>query len=1134
MKATTCLNSFIILLFVSICSISPAQAMEKIKIALPEGSIAPFTYLEDGRPTGYFTEYYELVAEEANVELEWEVFPNRLKLLEHAVTSLEGYITEGAKVDRYNDDFVFGDVLLPRFVGTFWREGQTERVEQLTLETLPNLIIASPVGFSITNSFKANFPQAQIVETENLKQALQMVALGTADVTFIDVATGLHIQRAELIPNLRVLPAPEFIQSHFKPVHVMYSKAFPEALRNRFEQARERLDPADVDALKQKWFIDFRNNDVELNLTQEERNWLLKAPTIRVSAYENFAPFVYEKNGRLKGYSIDYLDLIAKRLGIQFVFDASKTWDQQLDMAKDRNLDVLQFIRYREEIDQYMDFTSSYFEGSETAFFGRAGAEPIESLDQAGDKVIAATRGYLEQRYLSKNYPELNVQIYSNQGEGINAVLRGEADYYLCEVTTCNTHLYKNFISNVEIKGYLEIESVHLANKARLAIRDDWPLLISAVDKAIESITRDELRDLRDKWMTITRERNDLIDTLSTEEKQWLQRHPRLAFSSALRAAPFGYIDDKGELGGAAVDILDRFESHYDLRSHLVAYESWKDTYNALVDGELDFVMTMNVTPERKKELLFTHPTHKLTYSIHTQLDKQLLSNITDLIGKKIGGAKGSGIVEKIKAEYPQIKIEQYRTLQDSLRALSNGEVDAVIENPMIVRYLAQTMGINNIKVSGDTEYSLEIAIGVHPSKPELVSLFNKVIASIGSEQMTLLTEKWGNVTVIEKNRWQPYLLWGLGISLLFISVTVSIAYYNRRKTLAMLQKTSHQLGNAQRVAKLGSLEFDSENRLHSLSQEAAHIIGVAQGRSMSRLDFVQMIYQPDREQYQSAWAKALATGLVNVEYRLEQPDGLKWVNEIAECQFGSNGKLVGGSAIIQDISLFKSSQQALIEGQKELRELASKLLNVQEEERKRVARELHDDLSQRLAVLSIEAGTLEMTIEDVTTKQSLKKIKKGLVGIAEDTHGLSRRLHPSILDDLGLVEALRSEIDNFRRREEIEVSFFCSTKKLDLASDSELAVFRIVQEALRNVSKYSEASRVEVNIATVRGNFVLQITDDGMGFDVAAARIAPGLGLKSMMERSRLIGGQLDISSEENKGTTIELVFNASQQRPM
>lgn len=199
MKATTCLNSFIILLFVSICSISPAQAMEKIKIALPEGSIAPFTYLEDGRPTGYFTEYYELVAEEANVELEWEVFPNRLKLLEHAVTSLEGYITEGAKVDRYNDDFVFGDVLLPRFVGTFWREGQTERVEQLTLETLPNLIIASPVGFSITNSFKANFPQAQIVETENLKQALQMVALGTADVTFIDVATGLHIQRAELI-----------------------------------------------------------------------------------------------------------------------------------------------------------------------------------------------------------------------------------------------------------------------------------------------------------------------------------------------------------------------------------------------------------------------------------------------------------------------------------------------------------------------------------------------------------------------------------------------------------------------------------------------------------------------------------------------------------------------------------------------------------------------------------------------------------------------------------------------------------------------------------------------------------------------------------------------------------------------
>ncbi|CAM4373601.1 transporter substrate-binding domain-containing protein [Vibrio agarivorans] len=1126
MKAKIYLLPMFLVLFLSLSSMNEVQATETIKIVVPEGSVAPYTYVKDGEPTGYFSEYYKLVADEANVQLEWEIFPNRKKVVEHAVTSLEGYITEGAKVDRFNDDFVFGDVLLQRYVGTFWRDGRKDNLEQLTSESLRELTIASPVGFSITESFKASFPDVNIVETKNLKEALQMVASGDADVTFIDISIGLHIQRAELIPNLRVSPAPKFIQPFFQPIHVMYSKAVPEELINKFEQARLRLDPSVLDSLRQKWFIDFQTNSVDLGLTKNERSWLLKAPKIRVSTYDDFAPFVYEKNGRLKGYSIDYLNLIANRLGIEFSYGSSKDWAQQLDMAKDKNLDVLQFVRYREDIDQYMDFTSSYFEGSETAFFGREGTAPIKSIYEVNEQVIAVTRGYLEQRYLSENHSELNVKAYSTPGEGINAVLRGEVDYYLCEVITCNTHLYKNFISNVEIKGYLRSESGNLANKARLAVRGDWPLLTSSINKAIDSITREELRELRDKWMTITRERNDLIDTLSPEEKKWLERHPRLAFSSALRAAPFGYIDTNGELGGAAVDIIERFEAHYDLQSHLEKYRSWTDTYNALLAGDLDFVMTMNITPERKKQLLFTHPTHRLSYSIHTQLDKQLLANISDLKGKKIGGAKGSGIVEKIKAGYPEINVEEYSNLQDSLRALSNGEVDAVVESPLVVRYLSQTMGINNIKESGQTEYSLEIAIGVHPSKPELVSLFNKVIASIGSEQMALLTEKWSNVTVVEKNRWQPYLLWALGLGLLFISVTVTAAYYNRRKTLAVLQKTSTQLGNAQRVAKLGSLDFDSENHLHSLSHEAAHIIGVAKGRSLSRLDFVQLIYPEDREVYLSAWAKALTTGLVNIEYRLEQSEGFKWVNEIAECKFSENGKLAGGSAIIQDISLFKRNQQSLIEQQHELRELASKLLSVQEEERKRVARELHDDLSQRLAVLSIQAGTLERDIEDVATKNTLKEIKKGLVGIAEDTHGLSRRLHPSILDDLGLIEALRSEIDNFRRREEIEVAFFCSAKKIELPNDSELVVFRIVQEALRNVSKYSEASKVEISIAIVRNNVVLQITDDGMGFDVKSARVSPGLGLKSMMERSRLIGGQLDISSEENKGTTIELVL--------
>lgn len=208
----------------------------------------------------------------------------------------------------------------------------------------------------------------------------------------------------------------------------------------------------------------------------------------------------------------------------------------------------------------------------------------------------------------------------------------------------------------------------------------------------------------------------------------------------------------------------------------------------------------------------------------------------------------------------------------------------------------------------------------------------------------------------------------------------------------------------------------------------------------------------------------------------------------------------------------------------RELRDLTSKLLYVQEEERKRIARELHDDLSQRMAALSIKAGNLEQKTESEEQKSELRDLHKALVNVATDIHGLSRRLHPSILDDLGLVDALRSEIDSFKEREGIFVNFDASEAINNLSSDVELSLFRIVQESLRNIIKYSAASHVNVELKDVDNTIYLSVQDNGMGFDVPSAMRSPGLGLQSMRERAKLINGDLKISSVLNEGTKIEI----------
>jgi signal transduction histidine kinase len=145
-------------------------------------------------------------------------------------------------------------------------------------------------------------------------------------------------------------------------------------------------------------------------------------------------------------------------------------------------------------------------------------------------------------------------------------------------------------------------------------------------------------------------------------------------------------------------------------------------------------------------------------------------------------------------------------------------------------------------------------------------------------------------------------------------------------------------------------------------------------------------------------------------------------------------------------------------------------------------------------------------------------------VSLSEDVHALSRQLHPSILDDLGLVEALRSECASFSRREEIAVDYRPEKMPADLPKDVALCVYRITQEALRNVAKHAGVNKASVTLVAVGPELLLRIQDQGAGFELDSPRSQPGLGLSSMAERVRLLEGKFSIKSARARGTTIEV----------
>jgi signal transduction histidine kinase len=206
---------------------------------------------------------------------------------------------------------------------------------------------------------------------------------------------------------------------------------------------------------------------------------------------------------------------------------------------------------------------------------------------------------------------------------------------------------------------------------------------------------------------------------------------------------------------------------------------------------------------------------------------------------------------------------------------------------------------------------------------------------------------------------------------------------------------------------------------------------------------------------------------------------------------------------------------------QESLRKVSKSLIEAQEEERHRIARELHDDLGQELALVKVTLDTLREESED-TFKTRLTHVSNQLAAISNTTREISHGLYPTQLEYLGLPKALKRLCDEIQRGKNLSIQAMMGNLPDQLHPSTSLSLYRIAQEALHNIITHSRAKNVEVELVGNSREILLQITDDGMGFDLSQE--VTGLGLANMRQRVQAIGGSLNISSSPKSGTRIEV----------
>ncbi|MDQ7968856.1 MAG: PAS domain-containing protein [Oxalicibacterium faecigallinarum] len=264
--------------------------------------------------------------------------------------------------------------------------------------------------------------------------------------------------------------------------------------------------------------------------------------------------------------------------------------------------------------------------------------------------------------------------------------------------------------------------------------------------------------------------------------------------------------------------------------------------------------------------------------------------------------------------------------------------------------------------------------------------------------------------------------------------------------------------------------------------------------------------------------------------YRYEEQrrgaDGhMRWYDTIKTPIYNESGEVIGTTGISRDITDRKSAEQALLESRTQLRELSAYLQSVREEERTRIARELHDELGQSLTAIRIGLDVIDAQpgMPDQSRQQQIKRLQAIAGSTMESVQRIAADLRPQMLDELGLHAAVDWLLESFSERTGIAYALHTPALPDDVSTDISTAIFRVLQEALTNVSRHSKASHVDVAIDVDGAVLVMQIADNGRGIEPSTIR-SKGLGLVGMRERVFMLGGRLEVESQSGEGTRIRV----------
>ncbi|MCU7834554.1 MAG: transporter substrate-binding domain-containing protein [gamma proteobacterium symbiont of Taylorina sp.] len=695
----------------------------------------------------------------------------------------------------------------------------------LTEQELSGKTIALEKSFVNVDYFKSNYPEVIIKTYDNTLDALEAVSRGDADAYAGSRIVVLYLIEKHLLSNLRIQGK---LSKKATANAIGIRKDYP-VLRDILQKVLDNIGKTGLREIKNHWLYSPQSDKEKINLTNQEKNWLIQHPVIPIGIDGNWPPIDFiDKNNNFQGITADYLALIGQKIGVQFEPKKSESFKIMLNKVVDGELKVGASISFKEERTEKLYFTQPFFHVQKVIMTPKNN-QNIHNINDLRGKTIAIEDGFLTMRQLQENYPAIQLMPVKSTLTALQKVSWGEADAYVGNEAVATWLSQKNQLSNLKIVSDAGLGSGP-QNFAISKTAPDWEPLIAIIDKALASMTQQQRQEIENRWLGTIQEPVDNIPVLelSNAEKAWLEKHPEVSLAIDSAWEPLEYLDEKDRYMGLSSDYMAYLEKQLGIKFKKPEKMTWSKVLQGLQEKTLDLAPLVTKTKKRSEYLQFTEPYLDFQNVIFSRKGETLLAGMAGLMNKKVGIVKGYAVSELISGDYPDIKQQFFDNTEEGLQALSLGEIDFFIDVVAVGGYRIAEHGLSNLQIVAPTPYAYQFSIGVRNDWPELVSILNKALSRIPQEKKNKFLQNWLVVNYAQKTDYTLF-FWVLGIALLIV-ILLSL----RAREMAQV---NDKLKEAQQAIERTS-QFKSQflaNMSHEIRTPMNAIVGLA--HLLSRTD---------------------------------------------------------------------------------------------------------------------------------------------------------------------------------------------------------------------------------------------------------------------------------------------------------